>query len=110
MSENFTPSMRSLRHNTSQACLLASGTLSTNSFGNAMSVMRSVQELEAAMQRARASDRTYLICIDTDAARTTDEGGWWWEVAVPEVSPREGVRSARADYEAHMNARGRNNE
>ncbi|CAG9230717.1 3D-(3,5/4)-trihydroxycyclohexane-1,2-dione hydrolase [Paraburkholderia sabiae] len=69
-----------------------------------------VQELEAAMQRARASDRTYLICIDTDAARTTDEGGWWWEVAVPEVSPREGVRSARADYEAHMNARGRNNE
>ncbi len=69
-----------------------------------------VQELEAAMQRARAADRTYLICIDTDAARTTDEGGWWWEVAVPEVSPREGVRNARADYEAHMNARGRNNE
>ncbi|MBN3755964.1 3D-(3,5/4)-trihydroxycyclohexane-1,2-dione acylhydrolase (decyclizing) [Paraburkholderia sp. Tr-20389] len=69
-----------------------------------------VQELEAAMQRARAADRTYLVCIDTDAARTTDEGGWWWEVAVPEVSPREGVRHARADYEAHLNARGRNNE
>ncbi|MEM5435424.1 3D-(3,5/4)-trihydroxycyclohexane-1,2-dione acylhydrolase (decyclizing) [Paraburkholderia diazotrophica] len=69
-----------------------------------------VQELEAAMQRARAADRTYLICIDTDAARTTDEGGWWWEVAVPEVSPREGVRDARTDYEAHMNARGRDNQ
>ncbi len=69
-----------------------------------------VDELEAAMQRARAADRTYLICIDTDAARTTDEGGWWWEVAVPEVSPREGVRRARADYEAHMNARGKDNQ
>ncbi|BFG72948.1 3D-(3,5/4)-trihydroxycyclohexane-1,2-dione acylhydrolase (decyclizing) [Paraburkholderia terrae] len=69
-----------------------------------------VQELEAAMQRARAADRTYLVCIDTDAARTTDEGGWWWEVAVPEVSQREGVRKARADYEAHISARGKDNE
>ncbi|BCZ77278.1 3D-(3,5/4)-trihydroxycyclohexane-1,2-dione acylhydrolase (decyclizing) [Paraburkholderia terrae] len=69
-----------------------------------------VQELEAAMQRARAADRTYLVCIDTDAARTTDEGGWWWEVAVPEVSQREGVRKARADYEAHISARSKDNE
>jgi 3D-(3,5/4)-trihydroxycyclohexane-1,2-dione acylhydrolase (decyclizing) len=69
-----------------------------------------VQELEAAMQRARTADRTYLISIDTDAARTTDEGGWWWEVAVPEVSQREGVRKARADYEAHISARGKDNE
>ncbi|SKC76596.1 3D-(3,5/4)-trihydroxycyclohexane-1,2-dione hydrolase [Burkholderia sp. YR290] len=69
-----------------------------------------VQELEAAMQRARAADRTYVISIDTDAARTTDEGGWWWEVAVPEVSQREGVRKARADYEAHISARGKDNE
>ncbi|WP_109483180.1 3D-(3,5/4)-trihydroxycyclohexane-1,2-dione acylhydrolase (decyclizing) [Paraburkholderia sp. C35] len=69
-----------------------------------------VHELEAAMQRARAADRTYLICIDTDAARTTDEGGWWWEVAVPEVSPREGVRRARADYEAQLSARSKDNE
>ncbi len=69
-----------------------------------------VHELEAAMQRARAADRTYVISIDTDAARTTDEGGWWWEVAVPEVSQREGVRKARADYEAHISARGKDNE
>ena len=69
-----------------------------------------VKELEAAMQRARTADRTYLICIDTDAARTTDEGGWWWEVAVPEVSPREVVRNARANYEAHLSARGKDNQ
>ena len=64
-----------------------------------------VAELEAALQRARAADRTYLISIDTDAARTTDEGGWWWEVAVPEVSAREAVRAARAQYEAQLAAR-----
>jgi 3D-(3,5/4)-trihydroxycyclohexane-1,2-dione acylhydrolase (decyclizing) len=55
--------------------------------------------LEAAMERARAADRTYLISIDTDHTRTTEEGGVWWEVAVPEVSTREAVRDARAGYE-----------
>ena len=56
--------------------------------------------LEAAMERARAADRTYLISIDTDHTRTTDDGGAWWEVAVPEVSTRESVRDARAGYES----------
>lgn len=55
--------------------------------------------LEAAMERARAADRTYLISIDTDHTRTTDEGGVWWDVAVPEVSTRDAVREARAGYE-----------
>ena len=27
-----------------------------------------------------------MIVIDTDPARTTEAGGAWWEVAVPEVS------------------------
>jgi len=57
-----------------------------------------IAELEAAMLRARASDRTYVIAIRTDPAHTTEEGGWWWEVAVPEVSSREEVRKARAQY------------
>jgi 3D-(3,5/4)-trihydroxycyclohexane-1,2-dione acylhydrolase (decyclizing) len=49
--------------------------------------------------RARASDRTHVIAIETDANRTTEEGGWWWDVAVPEVSPRAKVREARGRYE-----------
>ena len=57
-----------------------------------------IAELEAALQRARAANRTYLICINTDATRTTKEGGWWWEVAVPEESPSESVRQARSAY------------
>jgi len=61
--------------------------------------VQSIAGLEAALQKARASDRTYLICIDTDATRTTADGGCWWEVAVPEVSTRPQVQQARADYE-----------
>ncbi len=61
--------------------------------------VKTIPELEAALARARASDRTYVIAIPTDPARTTDDGGWWWEVAVPEVSEREAVRAARRDYE-----------
>jgi len=57
-----------------------------------------IEELEAALLRARAAQRTYLICIDTDDTRTTNEGGWWWEVAVPEESPSDSVRQARAAY------------
>ncbi|MCC7114206.1 MAG: 3D-(3,5/4)-trihydroxycyclohexane-1,2-dione acylhydrolase (decyclizing) [Burkholderiales bacterium] len=60
---------------------------------------RSIPELEAALVRARASGRTTLISIDTDPRRTTAEGGWWWEVAVPEVSDRAEVRDARARYD-----------
>jgi 3D-(3,5/4)-trihydroxycyclohexane-1,2-dione acylhydrolase (decyclizing) len=64
-----------------------------------------VAGLEAALQRARAADRTYVISIDTDPARTTDDGGWWWEVAVPEVSTRDTVRAARAKHDAQLAAR-----
>jgi 3D-(3,5/4)-trihydroxycyclohexane-1,2-dione acylhydrolase (decyclizing) len=59
----------------------------------------SIAELEQALARARASSRSYLIAIDTDHRRTTEEGGCWWEVAVPEVSARAQVQAARRDYE-----------
>ncbi|HXF15511.1 MAG TPA: 3D-(3,5/4)-trihydroxycyclohexane-1,2-dione acylhydrolase (decyclizing) [Burkholderiales bacterium] len=55
--------------------------------------------LEAALRRARAANRTSLVCIATDPKRTTLEGGWWWEVAVPEVSSRSEVTVARKSYE-----------
>jgi 3D-(3,5/4)-trihydroxycyclohexane-1,2-dione acylhydrolase (decyclizing) len=64
-----------------------------------------IGELEAAMKRARAADRSYLISIDTDPARPTEEGGWWWEVAVPEVSDRASVNQAREAYEQAVKAR-----
>ena len=59
----------------------------------------SVAELEAAMDRARASDRTYVIAIDTSAYDWTG-GGAFWEVGVPEVSSRASVVDAREAMDA----------
>ncbi|HXX84777.1 MAG TPA: 3D-(3,5/4)-trihydroxycyclohexane-1,2-dione acylhydrolase (decyclizing) [Casimicrobiaceae bacterium] len=60
--------------------------------------VKTIAQLEAALKRARSADRTSVVCIETDPARTTTEGGWWWEVAVPEVSERKTVNKARAQY------------
>jgi 3D-(3,5/4)-trihydroxycyclohexane-1,2-dione acylhydrolase (decyclizing) len=59
----------------------------------------SMVELEAALARARKSDRTYVVSIDTSPSRSTEAGGCWWEVAVPAVSEREEVAAARRRYE-----------
>ncbi len=57
-----------------------------------------IGELEAALERAKASDRTYVIVIETDPATTTEAGGAWWDVAVPEVSARPEVQTAYLAY------------
>ena len=58
-----------------------------------------VDELEAALERARRNDRTTVIVIDTDPFVTTEAGGHWWDVVVPEISTRRQVDAARAAYE-----------
>ena len=69
------------------------------SLGASAETVRSIPELEAALARARAAKRTTVVCIETDPRRTIEEGGWWWEVAVPEVSGRAEVRDARTRYD-----------
>jgi len=59
---------------------------------------KSIADLEAALQAARASRGVHAIVIDTDPINTTDAGGAWWDVAVPEVSLRPAVNAAREDY------------
>ncbi len=56
-------------------------------------------ELESAIAAARKADRTTVIVIDTDPLATTEAGGFWWDVAVPEVSERPEVKQARREYE-----------
>ena len=58
--------------------------------------------LPAALDRARAARRTAVVAIRTDPMPTTDAGGHWWDVAVPEVSARPEVEAARARYEAAL--------
>lgn len=70
------------------------------SLGASAENVSGIAELEAALERARASDKTYVIALDTEA-RTTTGGGAWWEVAVPEVSQRSQVVEARKNYESN---------
>ncbi|MGC4408426.1 3D-(3,5/4)-trihydroxycyclohexane-1,2-dione acylhydrolase (decyclizing) [Rhizobium rosettiformans] len=65
----------------------------------------SISELETALNAARAATETTVIVIDTDPYPTTGAGGYWWDVAVPEVSARAEVNQARAAYEAALKER-----
>ncbi len=57
-----------------------------------------IEELREAFRRAKEADRSYVIVIDTDPYEWT-EGGSWWEVGVPEVSRRDQVLVARAEWD-----------
>jgi 3D-(3,5/4)-trihydroxycyclohexane-1,2-dione acylhydrolase (decyclizing) len=58
----------------------------------------SIAELETALVRTRAVDKTSVIVIETDPAISTKEGGAWWDVAIPAESSRSRVREARRTY------------
>ena len=73
--------------------------LHAESMGAVAVKVGSISELEAALEASRANSRTTVIVIDTDPLATTEAGGHWWDVAVPEVSPRPQVQAARAQYE-----------
>ena len=75
------------------------------SLGAASEKVAGIAELESALGRAQASDKTYVIVIDTDPRIGTEAGGAWWDVAVPETSTREEVRVARAGYESAVQHR-----
>jgi 3D-(3,5/4)-trihydroxycyclohexane-1,2-dione acylhydrolase (decyclizing) len=58
----------------------------------------SLDELEKALDNARAAKRTSVIVIETDPAQATAAGGAWWDVPVAEVSASDSVRRASAEY------------
>ncbi|MBB3020238.1 3D-(3,5/4)-trihydroxycyclohexane-1,2-dione acylhydrolase (decyclizing) [Microvirga lupini] len=66
--------------------------------------VKGIGELEDALKKARSAEHSTVIVIDTDPLASTDAGGHWWDVAVPEVSVREQVKSARKDYETALAA------
>jgi 3D-(3,5/4)-trihydroxycyclohexane-1,2-dione acylhydrolase (decyclizing) len=65
----------------------------------------STAELEAALESARRATTTQVIVIDTDPLRSTEAGGHWWDVAVPEASQRPEVGAAREGYEEMLKLR-----
>jgi len=70
------------------------------SLGARAETVAGTEALEAALGRAQASDGVSVVVIETDPAISTAAGGAWWDVAVPEVSPRPDVAAARAAYDA----------
>jgi 3D-(3,5/4)-trihydroxycyclohexane-1,2-dione acylhydrolase (decyclizing) len=75
------------------------------SMGAAAVHVSSVQELEAALQRARDAEGVFVVVIDTDPYPSTEHGGTWWEVAIPEVSDRDSVKDVRLAYEDALQRR-----
>ncbi len=69
------------------------------SMGAVAEKVTDIEGLRAAFGRAKAADRSYVIVIDTHPYEWT-EGGSWWEVGVPEVSERDQVLTARAEWDA----------
>jgi len=75
------------------------------SLGAIAEKVQSIAGLEAALGKSKANDRTTVIVIDTDPLISTEEGGAWWDVAVPEVSVRPQVNAARRKYEEALKER-----
>lgn len=66
---------------------------------------KDISSLEAELAAAKGADRPVVIVIDTDPGPSTEAGGSWWDVAVPEVSVRPTVQAARQKYEDGLKAR-----
>ena len=60
----------------------------------------SIAALEQALAEAKGAKVPVVIVIDSDAGPSTEAGGTWWDVAVPEVSVRTEVQAKRREYEA----------
>ena len=63
----------------------------------------SLDEFAKALVKARAADRTAVIVTQVRAKDFT-EGGAFWQVGVPEVSPRASVTAARAAMDEGLRA------
>ncbi|HEX2502200.1 MAG TPA: 3D-(3,5/4)-trihydroxycyclohexane-1,2-dione acylhydrolase (decyclizing) [Methylomirabilota bacterium] len=62
--------------------------------------VKTIADLESALERAIRADRTSVVVIETDPGRPFTGGGAWWDVPVPEVSARPEVKTAREAYDA----------
>lgn len=57
--------------------------------------------LKEAFERAKAADRTYVICMKVDAYEGwTTEGHTWWECGTPNISEHSKVTNAHKDWES----------
>jgi 3D-(3,5/4)-trihydroxycyclohexane-1,2-dione acylhydrolase (decyclizing) len=60
----------------------------------------STAEFRTALEHARASARTTVVCVETDPLVPGPSSEAWWDVPVAEVSRLESTQQARAGYVA----------
>jgi 3D-(3,5/4)-trihydroxycyclohexane-1,2-dione acylhydrolase (decyclizing) len=93
---NFNNLLRDARH---EAMPEVDFVAHARSLGAIAEKAASIADLEVALKKAKKADRTTVVVIDTDPLISTEAGGHWWDVAVPEVSVRKEVKAARRAYE-----------
>jgi 3D-(3,5/4)-trihydroxycyclohexane-1,2-dione acylhydrolase (decyclizing) len=92
---NFNNLFRDTRHQTMPNVDFAAHAAA---MGASAKKVASLAELESALKESKDHAGVSVFVIDTDPLITTDEGGHWWDVAVPEVSTRPQVNAARDAY------------
>ena len=58
-----------------------------------------IEDFEAALREAAASERTTVVVVETDPLAPAPSSEAWWDVPVAEVAGIESTRAARAAYE-----------
>ncbi len=71
------------------------------SMGALAETVNSPADLADAFARAKAADRTYVICMKVDPYEGwTTEGHTWWEVGTPHITDNPKVAEAHKDWES----------
>ncbi|MGN6812177.1 MAG: thiamine pyrophosphate-dependent enzyme, partial [Thermomicrobiales bacterium] len=73
--------------------------LNARSLGAHVITCQGYDDFTAALQAARAIDRTTVIYIQNDRYESVPGYESWWDVPVAEVSEAESVRQARAEWQ-----------
>ena len=71
------------------------------SLGADVTSVHGVDELRAALVKARESTRTTVVHVETDPLVPAPDSPAWWDVPVAEVSALDSTREARTGYEQH---------
>ena len=58
-----------------------------------------IEDFEAALREAAASERTTVVVVETDPLAPAPSSEAWWDVPVAEVAGIESTRAARAAYD-----------
>jgi len=60
--------------------------------------VQDLADLSVVLEKARQNLRTTVVCIEADPKISTEAGGAWWDVAIPQVSEKPAVQQALDTY------------